>query len=292
MRGVHFAGGALAGLLAACASSTPGEVASPTPVGAEARAAAPAPGGGREIAYAATPRARYRIERDDTVLVRLPDNTTQPQVFSRAAWVTVSTEKSAAGLRATIVLDSLDVGGMMREAAAASIDSARGTRWTANVAPDGRVSEVSADRTTQAGDQVGSLLQLLFPILPGKAIRAGASWTDTLETARKVDLFDVTERAITQHLALSTAVRGGTTVLPIQANGSFTQSGTGTQSGQAMTVETAGNRRFTFYLGTDGIPAGLSGTETSDVTITVSAVGQSISATRSATVHITPLPAR
>lgn len=290
-----LAAGALA--LAACGSSTQQGAPGPQPAAEAGRAepaadTPPSEGRGREISYKATPGSRYRLERFDTVLVQLPDNTTQSQIFTRTAWLTAATVGADSGLRATIVLDSLEVGGMMQQAAAAALDSARGTRWTADVAPNGRLSSVSANRKSLVGEQVGALLQLLFPILPGASIRSGASWTDTTDASTKVDMFDVRERAITQHAALSPAVRGGGTAIPIQANGSFTHSGTSMQGGQQLEIQSTGNRRFTHYLGVDGVPAGLEGSETSEVTVSVPAVGQSIQAKRSAAVRVTPLPAR
>ena len=236
-------------------------------------------------------RGRYRLDRVDTIRVQLPDSSTQSQIFSRAAWLSVTTTKSASGLRTTVVLDSLAVTGLPMGALGA-IDSARGTEWTAAVAPNGRLSNVQATRKNLVTDQLGPMLQLIFPVLPGESIRSDARWTDTTDATTKVDLFDVREHAVTEYLALTPGVRGGTKALPIQANTTFTHQGSGSQAGQAMQIDATGHRRFTYYLGLDGAPAGLSGNETSDVNVTVSAVGQSIRATRSASVTVTPLPGR
>jgi len=233
----------------------------------------------------------YRLDRVDTVQVQLPDNSTQSQIFSRSAWLRVTTTKAGSGLRATVVLDSLDVTGLPRNATG-PIDSARGTEWTASVAPNGELSDIAANRKTLVGEQLGAMLQLLFPMLPGESVRAGATWTDTTNATTKVDLFDVREQAVTEYVAMSSAARGGRTALPIQANTSFTQQGSTTQGGQALQIEAKGNRRFTYYIGLDGVPAGLAGNETSEVDVTVSAVGQSIRAARTASVTVTPLPVR
>jgi hypothetical protein len=278
----------------ACASGTQATPARPGPVapGEAPGAVAPSEGRGREIEYSVIPGARYRLERFDTVLVQLPDSSTQSQIFARTAWLTVQTAEAGEGFDATIVLDSLEVSGVLAQNAAAALDSARGTRWTAHVGGNGRLSRLAADRSSVVGDQAGALLQLLFPILPGEGIRAGAAWTDTSDAATKVDMFDVREQAVTQYLAMSPSVRGGGTALPIQADASFSQEGTSSQRGQNLSIESNGTRRFIYYLGLDGVPAGLEGSEKSDVTIMVPAVGQSMQATRSAAVRITPLPAR
>jgi hypothetical protein len=291
MRGTPALG--LLGVLA-CASGTQAVPSGPGPVapGETPAEVTPSEGRGREITYSAIPSARYRLERYDTVLVQLPDSSTQSQIFGRTAWLTIATAGGDGGFDATIVLDSLEVSGIMGQNAAAALDSARGTRWTARVGQNGRLSKLEADRQSLVGDQAGALLQLLFPILPGEGIRAGAAWADTSDAATKVDMFDVREQAVTRYLAMSPSVRGGGTALPIQADAAFSQEGTASQRGQNLSIESKGTRRFTYYLGLDGVPAGLEGSEQSDVTIMVPAVGQSMQATRSAAVRITPLPAR
>jgi hypothetical protein len=279
--------------LAACASGAQGPATRPGPVPAnEPPVVQTSEGRGREITYTAMPSARYRLDRFDTVLVQLPDSSTQTQIFARTAWLTVATTESGDGFDAAMVLDSVEVQGILGQNAGAALDSARGTRWTARVGPDGRLSDLSADRASLVGDQAGALLQLLFPILPGSGIRAGAAWTDTSDVKTKVDMFDVRERAVTQYLAMSPGARRGTTALPIRAEATFTQEGTGSQRGQDLSIQSSGSRRFTYYLGMEGVPVGLEGSERSEVTIMVSAVGQSIQATRSAAVRVTPLPSR
>lgn len=291
MRGTAILGAL--GVLA-CASGTQAPPARPGPVAPPdgPTVVEPSEGRGREIAYSAIPRSRYRLERFDTVLVQLPDSSTQTQIFGRTAWLTVATTAAGGGFDATIVLDSLEVSGVMAQNAGAALDSARGTRWTGRVGANGRLSNLAADRKSLVGEQAGAMLQLLFPVLPGSGIRASAAWTDTSDAATKVDMFDVREQAVTQYLAMSPSVRGNGTSLPIQADASFSQAGTASQRGQDLSLETKGTRRFIYYLGLDGVPAGLEGSEKSDVTIMVPAVGQSMQATRRAAVRITPLQNR
>ena len=160
------------------------------------------------------------------------------------------------------------------------------------VAADGELSDIRPTQHSTIGDQVGALLQLLFPRLPGNSIRAGARWSDTTDAPTKADNFDVQERAIMQYVAGTPATRRGASVLPIVATGTFTRKGTGSQLGRTLEMESKGARRFTHFMGVDGTPAGLEGTETNEVTITVPEVGQSIQATQSGTIQVTPIPSR
>lgn len=278
-------------LLSGCASaSQPERSPAPEPSReAPAAVAVPSEGRGREIAYAAG-SSRFRIDRYDTVSVTMPDGSEQRQSFRRSAWLSVDTEKRGSGLRAEVSLDSLDVSGA--PVPQASLDSARGTEWTANVAADGELSDVRPSRQSTIGDQVGALLQLLFPRLPGSSIRAGARWSDTTDAPTKADNFDVQERAIMEYVAGTPATRRGESVLPIVATGTFTREGTGSQLGRTLEMESKGTRRFTHFIGMDGRPAGLDGTETNEVTITVPEVGQSIQAMQSGTIQVTPIASR
>lgn len=279
-------------LLSGCASaSQPERAPAPEPSrDAPAEVAVePSEGRGREIAYTAGD-SRFRIDRYDTVSVTMPDGSAQRQSFRRSAWLSVRTEKRGAGLRAEIGLDSLDVSGA--PVPQASLDSARGTSWTAFVAADGKLSGVDPNQRSAIGDQVGALLQLLFPRLPGSAVRAGARWSDTTDAPTKADNFDVQERAVMQYEAGTPATRRGQSVLPIVATGTFTREGSGTQGGRTLEMQSKGARRFTHFIGVDGMPAGLDGTETNDVTITVPEVGQSIEATQSGTIQVTPIASR
>ena len=281
----------LIALLSGCASA-PQPERSPAPEPSRetpAEVAVTSEGRGREIEYAAD-SSRFRIDRYDTVSVTMPDGSEQRQSFRRSAWLSVETEKRGSGLRAEVSLDSLDVSGA--PVPQASLDSARGTQWTASVAADGELSDLRPTRQSTIGDQVGALLQLLFPRLPGNSIRAGARWSDTTDAPTKADNFDVRERAVMEYVAGTPATRRGESVLPIVATGTFTREGTGSQLGRTLEMESKGARRFTHFLGMDGRPAGLDGTETNEVTITVPEVGQSIQAMQSGTIQVTPIATR
>ncbi len=280
-------------ILSGCASASQPE-RSPSPAPGPSREApaevvTPSEGRGREIEYAAG-ASRFRIDRFDTVSVTMPDGSAQRQSFRRSAWLSLRTEKRGAGLRAEVALDSLDVSGAPLPQA--SLDSARGTEWTANVAADGEVSDLRPSQKSMIGDQVGALIQLLFPRFPSSSVRAGARWSDTTDAPTKADNFDVQERAIMQYVAGTPATRRGESVLPIVATGTFTREGTGSQLGRTLEMESKGERRFTHFIGMDGRPAGLDGTETNEVTITVPEVGQSIQATQSGTIQVTPIASR
>lgn len=251
----------------------------PTP-GAEAPAVATRPSGGEKgkaIPLEPPAFARYRMQRFDTVALQLPNGSVQNQTFGWSAWLDIRASAETNGHRLVITLDSLDVEATNPPPQEA-MDSARGTRWTAHLDPDGHLSSVQADRESSIAEQFAAMLPFLYPPLPGPSVRSGAMWTDSATVPTRAQNFEVQEQDSTSYVVSGPSVHGERTALVISGTGSFTRTGSGDQFGQQMEYHSSGQRQATYYLGTDGIPAGVDGSESSKVTITVPAVGQSLTA--------------
>ncbi len=271
-----LAGAAVSLLVAGCASGTSGGTAAPEPAAGAATAPATSPGRGAAISYAKAFTADYRIDRRDTVNFQFA-SAVQSQASTRTIWLTVAAAAGdASGLRTTITLDSFKVDAAVAMTSAAALDSARGTRWTATLAPSGRLTGIQADRKTSAGEQVESMLPSLFAPLPAGEVRAGATWSDTTDMPMRADAFEVREQAVTSYTATGGTAVDGRPTITIQGRGTFSRKGTGQQQGQSLEITSSGTRTTTHQLGTDGVPAGMQGAETSEFTIVVPAVGQSI----------------
>jgi hypothetical protein len=275
-------GAAVVLAISACASSATGGASpgAPAPApGAEAPApAAPSKPTGKAIALKPPPFTRYQLQRADTMELKLPDGSSQMQAYRWSAWIDTRTSTETGGYHLVLTLDSLEVAVSGVPLLQPALDSARGTRWTAHLATDGRLSSIETDRESSVARQFESMLRYLYPPLPGGAVRSGTTWTDTATVPTRAQNFDVQETERTDYIATGPAVHGSETVLVIGGNGTFTRTGTGSQYDQPMQYQSSGQRRVTFYLATEGAPAGAEGTETSQVTVTVPAVGQSLSA--------------
>jgi hypothetical protein len=233
------------------------------------------------VTYGKAFTANYRIDRRDTVNFQFA-SAVQSQVSTRTIWLSVAAAAGdASGLRTTITLDSFKVDAAVAMTSAAALDSVRGTRWTGTLAPSGRLVGLEADRKTSAGEQVESMLPSLFAPLPAGVVRAGAAWTDTTDVPMRADAFEVREQAVTSYTASGGTAVDNRATITIQGRGTFSRKGTGTQQGQALEITSSGTRTTTHQLGTDGVPAGMQGTETSEFTIVVPAVGQSIAGSQS-----------
>ena len=218
--------------------------------------------------------------------LQLPDSSTQTQAYRWSAWIDTRTSAETNGYHLVLTLDSLEVTVSGVPLLQPALDSARGTRWTAHLAPDGKLSSLETDRQSSVARQFESMLRYLYPPVPGGEVRSGTTWTDSATVPTRAQNFDVQETGRTDYIVTGPAVHGDETVLVIGGNGTFTRTGTGSQYDQPMQYQSSGQRRVLFYLATDGTPAGAEGGEASKVTVTVPAVGQSLSADQRASFRV------
>jgi hypothetical protein len=273
--------------LAGCgsATSTTGGPNGPTPQPGPSTPGVPAPAGGG-ITYGAVRDAGYALERHDSLTIQLPGGASQQQLIDRTAYLRVAIAPDTGGYVATIVLDSLQaaVGGV--PAVPDSVIPARGTRWTASLTREGRLSALKADRSTTLGDQLGSNLRSLFPNLPPGGVKAGMEWTDTTEVPIRADAFDATERSFTSYRATESDDPRAKKAIKLESTGSYQRRGKGTQYDQQLEMTASGTRTAVHYLNPDGTLASARGSDAGDLTITIPAVGQSVPVKQAGTFSI------
>jgi hypothetical protein len=233
--------------------------------------------------------APYVLERHDSLSIQLPGGASQQQLIDRTAYLKLAITPDAAGYTATIVLDSIEasVGGV--PAAPDSVLPARGTRWTASLTPEGRLSALKADRSTTIGDQLGSSLRNLFPNLPAGGVRPGMAWTDTTEVPVRADAFDATERSVTSYHSADSDDPKARKAIKLESMGSYQRQGKGTQYDQQMEMTASGNRSAVHYMNPDGTLASARGTDAGELTITIPAVGQTVPVKQTGTFSVTAL---
>lgn len=270
-----------------CASSASNAPAGPAPAASRpSGAATPAPTARRgSIVYQPMAATAYVLQRYDTVNVQLPNGLPQTQTLSRTVYLTVAST-GGTPMKVSITLDSLVAEGP--GAAMLAVDSARGTHWTGTMSSDGHFSELTSDRTTPVGEQLRGMLPSLFPVLPAGGAREGATWTDSASSSIRAMAFDVKENARIASRAVTDSVRtGGRTGLRIESDVTFSRTGGGSQFGQAVEVQATGKRQVTSRLRPDGVVTETSGVESSDMTLTIPAVGQSLPVKQTATFSLT-----
>jgi hypothetical protein len=275
-------------ILTGCGSSTSktGQPGTPAPQPNPSTPGAPTPSGG--LVYLPIRDVRYQLVRHDSITLQLPGGANQVQLLDRTAYIHLTLARDTNNYLATIVLDSLQaaVGGV--PAVPDSIIPARGTRWTATLTPDGDLSALRADRSTTAGDQLGSSLRALFPALPSGGVRSGMEWTDTTEVPIRADAFDAVERSLTTFRASDSDDPKAKKALKLESNGTYQRKGKGTQYDQQLEMTASGSRTAVYYVNPDGSIAAARGSDSGDMTITVPAVGQTVPVKQAGSYTITP----
>jgi hypothetical protein len=274
--------------LAGCSAATPrtGEPPGPTPEPGLPGPNVPAPTG---LIYRPVREAAYTLHRHDSLDLQLPGGANQIQSIDRTAFLRVMVVPDSTGYQVAIVLDSLlaSAGGV--PAVLDSLTPARGTRWTARMTPEGRLTTLVADRSSTLGDQVGTHLRSLFPGLPPGGVRAGMEWTDTTDVPLRADAFDATERALTHYRSSDSEDQRAKKAIKLESSGNYQRSGRRTQFDQQLEMTATGTRSAVHYLSQDGYLVLAEGSDSGDMTITVPAVGQTVPVKQTGTYTVTPL---
>lgn len=262
-------------VLAACGSATSrtGEPGSPTPQPGASAPGVPAPTG---VIYRSVRNAGYTLQRYDSLTLQLPGGASQQQLIDRTAYLNLTILPDTAGYQVTIVLDSLQASAGGVPAALDSLVPAWGTRWTGRLTPEGKLSALTADRSTTLGDQVGPTLRSLFPSLPAGGVQTGMSWTDTTDVPIRADAFDATEHGITSYRAVDSDDPRAKKAIKLESNGSYERKGKGVQFEQQLEMAGTGTRTAVHYLSQDGALISARGNDAGDMTISIPAVGQTV----------------
>lgn len=148
----------------------------------------------------------------------------------------------------------------------AQVDSARGARFKATLAPTGRLTDFR--NPTQSGslarELADRLLETFFPAIPYKGAEAGATWVDTVHTEIAVNGMENDVRLVNQHAATAWRLKAGERALHIETTSVYTFTGSGSQAGRSFTIEGSGRRHIDRFISEEGRYLGLVSADTSD----------------------------
>jgi hypothetical protein len=221
--------------------------------------------------------ARYLFVRRDSVVATMPSGEQQVQLGGRSAWLTLTWVAGDSGTRLTATIDSV-VSDSQFPASPMSLDSARGTRFTALRLPTGRLSGMSESRESLVGSQVRDQLALLFPLLPPDGASPGARWTDSTSGPVQSGAFAATELAqVTAEAgAVADQSHPGAAALPLAVTRARTLSGGGDWFGQPYALTGQGQDSLTYAVTPDGRVLEAEGTRATGVTVSLQGIGQSV----------------
>ncbi len=216
----------------------------------------------------------------------MPTGEGQVQVLGRTAFVTISWIAADTGTRVTAQVDSVLADSGLASFSA-SLDSARGLRWTAVRLPNGRLTTFGTGRGSLVGDQIRDQVHLLFPVLPAGGAHPGESWTDSTTRPTRVSAFEANETALNSSTAAATLTSGN--LLEIATVRVRRASGEGTQFNQPMTVQASGTDTLTYRLALDGRVIEVAGNRNTDLVVQLPSIGQSVPAHESSSLRMTLL---
>ena len=276
--------------LGACGGATAGGAEAgeaPAPSTSESGTAVSAGGRGPAVLYEAADTTVYVLQRQDSLTFQYQNNQSQTQRSDRTLFlrVAIGSEVGTAGRAFRVTLDSVRPDTTTPAQIAELLKQAEGTRWAGTIAANGELSDLAPSKASAMGDQMAGMFGTLFPVLPEGGARAGAEWTDPDTTTTKGATSSSSETSTTRYTAVGgDTVSGaprGTRALAVRAETTTSESGTIDMGGQAMETQGSGVRRVRYVLAVDsGALLASEGTDSTSMTITVPALGQTVPVTR------------
>jgi len=170
-------------------------------------------------------------------------------------------------------------------------ERARGASFTGDLAPNGEIISLGGgDSSNKLVQQLAEDFRTFYPRVPSTGVEPGSRWTDTTETTSRSGGLPLTVVAVSRHEALMPADSGAERALPIRTFTTYSFSGSGSQGGQAYSVEGEGRRLTTKRLSVVGRYLGMVAADTSSYTISLRGLDVSIPGrqTRADTLSIIP----
>lgn len=287
--------GAVALMLAGCASTTTSTEGAGGPAPKPVDPSAPPPaeeGHGPAVTYRPVQGKAYRLEHRDSLVMQYPGGASQTQARDRVAFLrlTLAGAPEAGSYRVTVTLDSLEALESGTPVTADSVAATRGTVWSGTLSGAGTLSALEADRPGTLTDELAGYLRLLFPALPQGGVREGMQWTDSTRYPLVSDAFTGTESSVTVYRAAGKESAEGRDAIPLETTSKYTRSGKRVQAEQELEMTASGTRTGVHRLGLDGVLVSAQGTDTGEMMISVPALGQTVPITRSSTYAVTSLP--
>lgn len=252
---------------AACSSGAPPESAPAPSREVPTGEAAPA-----RVALALGYTATALLDRNDSIVLTLPDGSRQVQRMGRHARFRIEVSRNG---DVRIRLDSL----ALRPAAGGPAREATGTEWRGRLSPAG-IENLRPNRTSGLIADIGSAVHELFPELPSGGVAPGQRWADTTEGTRQVEIFEAQERRTSTWVAGQRSPRQGVTVQPLRVTERYEQLGDGEQAGREMRMSAQGSRSATYYLTMTGLVDALVESDSASRLITIPSTRQAVPTTQ------------
>jgi hypothetical protein len=264
----HFRLAILAALIAGWSSHPQPPPPAPRPSGP---IRAPAEGPARILAAVGYTSSAI-LERNDSIILSLPNGGRQVQRLSRRARFTVNVNDRG---DVRVRLDSL----VFRPSAGGGEREAIGATWTGRLTTAG-LSEVRSDQRSTVVAEMTQAVHDLFPALPRSGVTTGDSWADTTKGRRQVEIFQANDERVSRWTVGRRSTRRGILVIPVTATESYIQLGEGEQAGRDMRMSSEGRRTSTYYISMSGRTDAIVLVDSASRLITIPSTRQAIPTTQ------------
>lgn len=223
----------------------------------------------------------YRLTRQDTMYVTLPNGDKQIQVLDRTLTFRWSVTAGAGGGELVITVDSVRLGGLPEALRHALEDSTRGAVLRGALAADGRGLALAVAPDNPVTQASAATVTWLLPALPAMAAGDTLGVTDTLRGTTRFNVVDAAEVTVRQQRAVP-----ADSAWMVIAEATVTRDGVSPD----LTLTGSGARWGSTLVAPDGRILGASGRDSVAMSITVPSMGQQFSILQFTTYQLTPLP--
>jgi hypothetical protein len=222
---------------------------------------------------------RYSLWRRDSVVAQMPSGEAQIQVTGQTAFVTLNLQPVADGAQLTATLDSVRPDADVTFSTM-TLDSLSQTKWSGKLSRPGWVESMTGTNHSLLADQIRDAVKLLFPVLADNA-GTGSTWQSSAPAVpARLSVVDLDESVQVVGTAGSAANENGQKFIPITVVRTTTGKGSGSQAGQPIDLAATGRDSLIYQLGNDGQVLGAEGARVRDMTLTATAVGQTVPVTQ------------
>lgn len=256
--------------------------------GASAHHTAPAPEKASRVTYAPQ-TARYQAIQYRHVVQEL-SGTARTSDIDFHLWISSRVTPGDSGLAAALVIDSLQMTSTSLPVPP-NLGAVNGATFTGTLEPTGELKHFTAPESAPPlVAQLAAGFRMFFPRIPAAGAVAGAAWSDSTSTPLNANGVTGTVMAANTHRATGWAQYAGQRALAVETVSHYTLKGTGSASGQDLSLDGSGTRRSTQYLSAAGVYLGAIGTDSASYTVELMQSGMTIPTTQQSadTLEIVP----
>ncbi|MFI5278866.1 MAG: hypothetical protein ACHQU1_00115 [Gemmatimonadales bacterium] len=273
-------------VLAACieAAACGGHTAAPGTVSAPA----PTPSGDPTSVRYTAGTGRYRVEQNQHISQEMMGQTRD---IDGSTTMLVSASLTGAGdLAAVFTVDSVAATSSM-PGAANVLAQMRGKVYRAVYSPLGHATSFTAPDSGDAAAGEGNVFREFLPSLPGGALAAGTTWTDTSTMSQGgAGGLNIHSQSVRQHRIVGWELHEGVRALRISTTSNYTISGGGHQQGQEMTVAGSGTASVEQFVSGAGVYLGATAADSSNMVVNIVSMGMDVPVRQTRRTAVSRLP--